>query len=457
MLVLLAGATIVGLLLVRRRRPPPPARPVVLDMRNETTPARPTDARGRWPDPGASRPAEPTALPGPLGQGLATGEAVLGPVPPGHRRLPHHPAQPVAPAVGGHGGEVDEAPPGVAQDDAVGGQLLDGGAEGQRLRPCRAVAVAGRASPVARTWSRAPAAAARTRSTTAATRGRAASASSTLQSSGAATARRLRRPRPPVPPSDWPFLDSPGVLAFAHRGRGPDAGGVAGEHHGGVRGAPCGLGYRYVETDVHATADGVLLAFHDDVLDRVTDRTGKIAELPWSEVAQARVDGGEPIPLLEDLLGSWPDLRVNIDPKHDAPVEPLAAVARAHRQPSTGCASARSPTAGWPGCASWLGPGLCTSLGPLGHGSRSGLASVGLPAGRFAAACAQVPVRQGPVPDRRRALRGRRPPAGPPGPRLDHRRRGRDGAAARPRGRRDHDRPPRGAEGRCSTAAAQWA
>ena len=39
---------------------------------------------------------------------------------------------------------------------------------------------------------------------------------------------------------------------------------------------------------------------------------------PWAEVRAARVDGREPIPLLEDLLGAWPDVRINIDPKHDA-------------------------------------------------------------------------------------------------------------------------------------------
>ena len=102
-----------------------------------------------------------------------------------------------------------------------------------------------------------------------------------------------------MPHSPWPFLDHPGPLAFAHRGGAgewPENTMPAFEH-------AVGLGYRYVETDVHATADGVLVAFHDDALDRVTDRTGKIADLPWSYVAEARVDGREPIPRLDDLLG----------------------------------------------------------------------------------------------------------------------------------------------------------
>ena len=86
------------------------------------------------------------------------------------------------------------------------------------------------------------------------------------------------------------------------------------------------IGYSYVETDVHVTSDGVLVAFHDDHLDRVTDRTGAISELPYAEVAAARVDGTEPIPLLEDILGTWPELRVNIDPKHDGSVDALVEV-----------------------------------------------------------------------------------------------------------------------------------
>ncbi|RCV47759.1 glycerophosphodiester phosphodiesterase, partial [Marinitenerispora sediminis] len=88
------------------------------------------------------------------------------------------------------------------------------------------------------------------------------------------------------------------------------------------------LGYRYLETDVHATRDGVLLAFHDATLDRATDGSGAIAELPYAEVARARVAGTEPVPLLEDLLGTWPEARFNIDVKADSAVLPLVRVLR---------------------------------------------------------------------------------------------------------------------------------
>ena len=60
------------------------------------------------------------------------------------------------------------------------------------------------------------------------------------------------------------------------------------------------LGYIYLETDVHATRDGVLLAFHDDDLSRTCGRKGLISELDYEEVRQARVNGTESIPLLDD-------------------------------------------------------------------------------------------------------------------------------------------------------------
>lgn len=90
------------------------------------------------------------------------------------------------------------------------------------------------------------------------------------------------------------------------------------------------LGYRYVETDVHATADGVVVAVHDPTLDRVSDATGRIADLPWSRVREARI-GGEAVPTLAELLETWPDLRVNLDLKSPGSVLPTVADIEAAR------------------------------------------------------------------------------------------------------------------------------
>ena len=192
--------------------------------------------------------------------------------------------------------------------------------------------------------------------------------------------------------ADFAYLDWPGPIPFAHRGGAsevPENTLPAFEH-------AVGLGYRYVETDVHVTADGVLLAFHDDVLDRVTDRTGTIGELPWSVVSEARVDGIEPIPLLEDLLGAWPSLRVNIDPKHDAAVEPLIDALRRCDAVERVCVGAFSDDRIATVRAAL--PGICTSLGPAGS-LQLGLAASGAQAvPDLPAPCAQLPPAYGDTP-----------------------------------------------------------
>ena len=151
-----------------------------------------------------------------------------------------------------------------------------------------------------------------------------------------------------------------------------------------------GLGYRYVETDAHLTADGKILAFHDDRLDRVTDQRGVIEELSWDEIQKARVDGREPIPLLEELLMTWPELKVNIDPKHDAVVEPLAELLRRCGAIERVCVGSFSDRRIHQ-LEELLGPQLCSSLGPKGV-ARLRASSFGIgrrhPGGR----CVQVPV-----------------------------------------------------------------
>jgi glycerophosphoryl diester phosphodiesterase len=156
------------------------------------------------------------------------------------------------------------------------------------------------------------------------------------------------------------------------------------------------LGYRYVETDVHACADGTVVAFHDEVLDRVCDRPGRIAELTWDEVSRARVDGREPIPRLEDLLEAFPNVRINIDPKHDGVVGPLCEVIRRFDAVDRVCIGAFDD-ARIARVRSILGPRLCTALGPRGV-MRLMAASRRLAPARFAGTAAQVPTHHGRIP-----------------------------------------------------------
>jgi glycerophosphoryl diester phosphodiesterase len=154
----------------------------------------------------------------------------------------------------------------------------------------------------------------------------------------------------PAPGFRPAFLLAPPPVAFAHRGFAPDGA----ENSMAAFERAVALGYRYLETDVRVTADGVAVAFHDASLDRVTDRRGHVGALPWTAVRGAQIGGTEPI-----CVGAFSTGRI-------------AAVRRA------------------------LGPQLCTSLGPRAalRLRLTGRASPALRA-RLAGRCAQVPARIG--------------------------------------------------------------
>ncbi|WP_214323948.1 glycerophosphodiester phosphodiesterase [Nonomuraea sediminis] len=189
------------------------------------------------------------------------------------------------------------------------------------------------------------------------------------------------------------FLDHPGPLAFAHRG-----GALEGaENTAAAFERAVELGYEYLETDAHATADGVLLAFHDHTLDRVTDRTGRISDLPYSEVRRARIGGVHEIPLLADLLGSWPRLRFNIDVKQTAAIEPLAEAVKHTNAYDRICLTSFSDQRLLMARAA-LGREVCSALGPRGvaalraAASTSGYGRLLTGLARSGVPCAQVPM-----------------------------------------------------------------
>jgi glycerophosphoryl diester phosphodiesterase len=199
-----------------------------------------------------------------------------------------------------------------------------------------------------------------------------------------------------VTASRFAFLDWPGPIAFAHQGGAnefPENSMKAFE-------SVVGLGYRYIETDVHATSDGVVVVMHDDSLDRTTDHSGVIANLPWSVVKEAKIGGTELVPRLDEVLDGLPGTRFNIDPKVDGVVEPLIDVVRRTGAVDRVCIGSFKD-ARLAQVRAALGPTLCTAMGTATT-IRLRLASY-LPdalaplVARSDAACAQVPVTQGPV------------------------------------------------------------
>ncbi len=184
---------------------------------------------------------------------------------------------------------------------------------------------------------------------------------------------------------DHAFLEHEGILAFAHRGdhqAGPEN--TLSAFEGAVQ-----QGFCYLETDVHCSKDGVLLAFHDDRLDRVTDQQGLIAQTDYALIRQARIRETEQIPRLESLLEAFPDARFNIDPKSDAAVGPLIDIIRhmdAEQRVCIGSFYGRR--------LRWVRdalPGVCTSMARA-ETTYARFASLGLPWRSGGAACAQVPV-----------------------------------------------------------------
>ena len=186
------------------------------------------------------------------------------------------------------------------------------------------------------------------------------------------------------------YLDHPRPLAFAHRGGAghqPENSWRAFEY--AVR-----LGYAYLETDTRSTADGKLIAFHDAQLDRVTDRTGPVSKLTWREISAARINGTDAIPLLEDLIGSFPELRFNIDLKDEGTIAPLAGVLKRTGAWDRVCVASFSGARLLAAQRSLDRP-VCLAVTPAAIVAMRCLGAAGLRAARRLAAsgarCAQVP------------------------------------------------------------------
>ncbi len=194
--------------------------------------------------------------------------------------------------------------------------------------------------------------------------------------------------------SPHPYLETSKPIAFAHRG------GTSAAPENSMRAFQhaVDLGYRYLETDVHATADGHVVAFHDNDLQRTCGSSLKIAEATIDELGSARIDGTDPIPMLTEILNAWPEVNLNIDCKSDAVVAPLIQQLRSSKCLDRVCIGSFSDKR-LARIREEFGASVCTSMGPREVATlvMSTHTRVPIRPTRHALV-AQIPVQQGPIP-----------------------------------------------------------
>ncbi len=165
--------------------------------------------------------------------------------------------------------------------------------------------------------------------------------------------------------SDFPYLDQPTPVGLAHRGGAGFGPNLGLENTLAAFRRAVTMGYRYLETDVHATRDGQVVAFHDTVLDRVSDSRGAISALPYEAVREARIGGAEHIPLLSELFEEFPDTRINIDIKADDALAPTVREVLRHNAAERVCIASFNERRLRAARAA-LGPRVATAAGQVG-------------------------------------------------------------------------------------------
>lgn len=88
------------------------------------------------------------------------------------------------------------------------------------------------------------------------------------------------------------------------------------------------LGVTHVETDVHASADGVAVISHDPDLRRIAGRDVRVAQLTSHELRRVDLGEGQGFCSLAEALDGFPETRFNIDVKAAGAVQPVVEAVR---------------------------------------------------------------------------------------------------------------------------------
>ncbi len=123
------------------------------------------------------------------------------------------------------------------------------------------------------------------------------------------------------------YLDGPRPRLFAHRG----ASGTAPENTLEAFAEGLAAGADRLELDIHATADGEIVVFHDETLERTTNGSGLVRERTLAELKKLDAGyhfldesgrfpfrgKGVRIATLAEVLEEFPDTPLNVELKYD--------------------------------------------------------------------------------------------------------------------------------------------
>ena len=130
-----------------------------------------------------------------------------------------------------------------------------------------------------------------------------------------------------MPPES--YLSPARPRLFAHRGLAVDAP----ENTLLAFAKALALGVEYLETDVHASSDGVAMISHDPDLRRLTGRESRIDQLTAAELHRIDLGDGQTFTTLAAALDAFPMARFNIDIKAMAAAAPTVdVIRRAHAE-----------------------------------------------------------------------------------------------------------------------------
>lgn len=191
------------------------------------------------------------------------------------------------------------------------------------------------------------------------------------------------------------FLEGPGPRVIAHRGLALDAP----ENTLLAFLKALSAGATHLETDVHASADGVAVVSHDPELSRVAGRVARVDQLTMAELRRVPLGHDQGFCSLAEALDAFPHARFNIDIKDGRAAAPTAAAivkARAGDRvllTSFSAARRKAAAAALPGVA--VSPSVSEFL-PALVGAELGIAPLTRRSLRGFAAV-QIPERRGPL------------------------------------------------------------